>query len=102
MIYKADRNSPSRGQPMFPEVIPLQTREFSCFFEPSTGFFAACRIVRGRSDPAIYAAVRDKNWDTVEAELEIERLEREEGFLPSLVHRPSRCGAGFIFLERHN
>ena len=62
----------------FPEVIPLQTREFSCFFEPSTGFLRRVESSGVEVIRAIYAAVRDKNWDTVGAELEIERLEREE------------------------
>ena len=58
------------------EIIPLQTRKFSCFFQTSTGFLrriwsSGVEVIR-----AIYGTVRDKNWDTIEPRLQIERLEQ--------------------------
>jgi hypothetical protein len=57
------------------ELIPLQTRTFSCFFEPSTGFLRRVKSGGVEIIRAIYGAVRDKNWDTVEPQLSVERLE---------------------------
>ena len=54
----------------YPEQIPLQTRKFSCFFEPSTGFLRRVKSSGVEVIRSIYGAVRDKNWDTVEPRLE--------------------------------
>ena len=58
------------------EIIPLQTRKFSCFFQTRTGFLR--RVVSSGVEVirAIYGTVRDKNWDTIEPRLEIERIEQ--------------------------
>ena len=59
-----------------PEIIPLQTRKFSCFFQTSTGFLRRVRSSGAEVIRAIYGTVRDQNWDTVEPRLEIERIEQ--------------------------
>ena len=59
-----------------PENILLQTRKFSCFFQTSTGFLRRVRSSGVEVIRAIYGTVRDKNWDTVEPRLEIERIEQ--------------------------
>ena len=58
------------------EIISLQTRKFSCFFQTSTGFLRRVRSSGVEVIRAIYGTVRDKNWDTVEPRLEIERVEQ--------------------------
>ena len=58
------------------EIIPLQTRKFSCFFQTSTGFLRRVKSSGVEVIRAIYGTVRDKNWDTVEPRLEIERVEQ--------------------------
>ena len=57
-------------------MIPLQTRKYSCFFQTSTGFLRRVKSSGVEVIRAIYGAVRDKNWDTVEPRLEIERIEQ--------------------------
>lgn len=59
-------------------MIPLQTRTFSCFFEVGTGFLRRVKSSEVEVIRTIYGAVRDKNWDTVEAQLRIEHLERND------------------------
>ena len=59
----------------FPDVIPLRTRKFSCFFETGTGFLRRVKSSGAEVIRTIYGAVRDKNWDTVKPHLEIERME---------------------------
>jgi D-apionolactonase len=59
-----------------PEIIPLQTRKFSCFFQTSTGFLRRVKSSGVEVIRAIYGTVRDKNWDTIEPRLEIERIEQ--------------------------
>jgi D-apionolactonase len=58
------------------EIIPLQTRKFSCFFQTSTGFLRRIESSEVEVIRAIYGTVRDKNWDTIEPRLQIERLEQ--------------------------
>ena len=58
------------------EIIPLQTRKFSCFFQTSTGFLRRVKSSGVEVIRAIYGTVRDKNWDTIEPRLEIERIEQ--------------------------
>jgi D-apionolactonase len=58
------------------EIIPLQTRKFSCFFQTSTGFLRRVKSSGVEVIRAIYGTVRDKNWDTVEPRLEVERVEQ--------------------------
>ena len=64
----------------FPDVIPLETRKFSCFFEVSTGFLRGVKASGVEVTRTIYGAVRDKNWDTVAAQLRIEQLVRRSDF----------------------
>jgi D-apionolactonase len=59
-------------------IIPLQTRKFSCFFQTSTGFLRRVKSSGVEVIRAIYGAVRDKNWDTVEPVLDVERVEQGE------------------------
>ena len=58
------------------EIILLQTRKFSCFFQTSTGFLRRVKSSGVEVIRAIYGTVRDRNWDTVEPRLEIERTEQ--------------------------
>jgi D-apionolactonase len=58
------------------EIILLQTRKLSCFFQTSTGFLRRVKSSGVEVIRAIYGTVRDKNWDTVEPRLEIERIEQ--------------------------
>ena len=58
------------------EIIPLQTRTFSCFYQTSTGFLRRVKSSGVEVIRAIYGTVRDKNWDTIEPRLEIERIEQ--------------------------
>ncbi len=58
------------------EIIPLHTRKFSCFFQTSTGFLRHVKSSGVEVVRAIYGTVRDKDWDTVEPRLEIERVEQ--------------------------
>jgi hypothetical protein len=60
------------------EIIPLQTSKFSCFFQTSTGFLRRVKSGGAEVIRAIYGTVRDKNWDTIEPRLEIERIEQDE------------------------
>jgi hypothetical protein len=60
------------------EIIPLRTRNYSCFFQTSTGFLRRVKSTGVEVIRAIYGAVRDKNWDTVEPRLEIEEIEQGE------------------------
>jgi D-apionolactonase len=62
----------------FPKVIPLRTRKFSCLFEPDTGFLRRIKSSGVEVIRTIYGAVRDKNWDTVEPRLKIERVESDD------------------------
>ena len=63
-----------------PEVIPLQTRRFSAFFETRTGFLRRVHSSDAEVIRTIYGAVRDQNWDTIEGRLTIDRLERSDDF----------------------
>ena len=74
----------------YPEQIPLRTRKFSCFFEPSTGFLRRVKSSGVEVIRAIYGAVRDKNWDTVEPRLKIERVESRRRFVLPGVRCASR------------
>ncbi len=58
-------------------VIHLSTQEFTCRFETDTGFLR--RINRGNTEivRAIYAAVRDENWNTIQPQIEIRAIRAE-------------------------
>jgi D-apionolactonase len=60
------------------EIIALRTRKFSCLFQASTGFLRRVKSSEVEVIRAIYGTVRDKNWDTIEPRLEIERVEQGE------------------------
>ena len=56
----------------------LKTRDLSCFFEPQTGFLRqvmvdGCEVVR-----AIYGAVRDQNWNTIQPEIIVDGIETSQ------------------------
>jgi len=59
-------------------VLPLATDELVCIFETHTGFLR--KIVHGETEivRAIYAAVRDENWNTVEPGIEIRNVRVEQ------------------------
>ena len=58
------------------EIIPLRTRKFSCFFQASTGFLRRVKSSGVEVIRAIYGTVRDKNWDTIEPRLQVDRVEQ--------------------------
>jgi len=53
----------------------LATNQLSCEFETATGFLR--KVMHGEIEilRAIYGAVRDQNWNTVEPKLAIRRFE---------------------------
>jgi hypothetical protein len=59
-------------------VLHLATNELACIFETDTGFLR--KIARGETEivRAIYAAVRDENWNTVEPSIEVRNVHIEE------------------------
>jgi hypothetical protein len=59
-------------------VLHLATNELTCIFETDTGFLR--KIARGETEivRAIYAAVRDENWNTVEPSIEVLSVHIEE------------------------
>src|SRR5580704_1856226 len=59
-------------------VLHLATYEHDCIFETDTGFLR--KIVRGETEivRAVYAAVRDENWNTVEPSIEVRNVHVEE------------------------
>jgi hypothetical protein len=63
--------------PDFP-VLRLATNELACLFETDTGFLR--KIVRGETEivRAVYAAVRDENWNTVEPSIEVRNVHVEQ------------------------
>jgi D-apionolactonase len=72
-------------------VIHLATQEFSCLFETDTGFLRQIKRDRTEIVRAIYAAVRDENWNTIEPHLEIRSIRAEpDGFR---VDFEARCEA---------
>jgi hypothetical protein len=59
-------------------VLHLATNELACIFETDTGFLR--KIVHGETEivRAIYAAVRDENWNTVEPAIEVRNVHVEQ------------------------
>jgi D-apionolactonase len=59
-------------------VLHLATNELACIFETDTGFLR--KIARGETEivRAVYAAVRDENWITVEPRIEVRNVHVEE------------------------
>jgi D-apionolactonase len=59
-------------------VLDLATNELACIFETDTGFLR--KIVHGETEivRAIYAAVRDENWNTVEPDIEVRNVRFEQ------------------------
>jgi D-apionolactonase len=59
-------------------VLHLATNELACIFETDTGFLR--KIARGETEivRAVYAAVRDENWNTVEPSIEVRSVQVEE------------------------
>jgi hypothetical protein len=59
-------------------VLHFATNELACIFETDTGFLR--KIARGETEivRAIYAAVRDENWNTVEPSIEVRNVHVEE------------------------
>jgi len=60
--------------------IPLKTRMFTCSFDSDTGYLRRVKSAGAEVTRAIYGAVRDKNWATVEPRLNVERLEQTDDF----------------------
>jgi hypothetical protein len=56
----------------------LATNQLSCEFEVSTGFLR--KVMHGEIEilRAIYGAVRDQNWNTIEPKLAIRRFQTGE------------------------
>jgi len=59
------------------KVIPLQTKEIACFFETDTGFLRCIQSGGFEVVRAVYGAVRDHNWGTVQPQIDIEQLVME-------------------------
>jgi hypothetical protein len=59
-------------------VLHLATNALDCIFETDTGFLR--KIARGETEivRAIYAAVRDENWNTVEPSIEVRNVHLEQ------------------------
>src|SRR5271165_4065917 len=59
-------------------VLSLATNELACIFETDTGFLR--KIVHGETEivRAIYAAVRDEHWNTVEPDIEVRHVRVEQ------------------------
>jgi D-apionolactonase len=59
-------------------VLHLATSELTCIFETDTGFLR--KIARGETEivRAVYAAVRDENWNTIEPSIEVRSVHVEE------------------------
>jgi hypothetical protein len=59
-------------------VLHLATNELTCIFETDTGFLR--KIAYGETEivRAVYAAVRDENWNTVEPSIEVRSVHVEE------------------------
>ena len=59
-------------------VLHLATNELACIFETDTGFLR--KIVHGETEivRAIYAAVRDENWNTIEPDIEVRNVRVEQ------------------------
>jgi D-apionolactonase len=75
-------------------VLHLATDELDCLFETDTGFLR--KIRRGETEivRAIYAAVRDENWNTVEPSIDVRRVHvKLNGFR---VEFDARCQAADI------
>ena len=60
--------------------ILLQTRDFSCFFEPQTGFLRQVMADGSEVIRTIYGAVRDQNWNTVDPEILVRRIDTDDDF----------------------
>ena len=80
------------------ESIPLKTRAFTCFFETNTGYLRRVKSANAEVVRAIYGAVRDKNWNTVEPRLSVERLEHgEDGFWLEFTARCDQMPISFFW-----
>lgn len=61
--------------------ILLKTAQLSCFFEPHTGFLRQVMAGDREVIRAIYGAVRDQNWNTIQPKIVLRRIETgNEGF----------------------
>ena len=79
-------------------VFHLATNDLTCLFETDTGFLR--RIMRGQTEilRAIYAAVRDENWNTVEPHLEVQNIRSEDnGFRVDFEARCEAPGISFCW-----
>ena len=77
-----------------PGLFQLTTNELACVFETDTGFLR--KITCGETEivRAVYAAVRDENWNTVESRLEVRNVRTEQNSFQ--VDFEVRCEAGAI------
>ncbi|MBV9671483.1 MAG: hypothetical protein JO076_01485 [Verrucomicrobia bacterium] len=62
------------------DAIALSTRSIDCIFEPETGFLRYVRSGNCELLRAIYGAVRDQDWNTVEPQVTIRELKRREDY----------------------
>jgi D-apionolactonase len=56
----------------------LKTRDLSCFFEPQTGFLRQVMVDGCEAVRAIYGAVRDQNWNTIQPEIIVDGIEASQ------------------------
>src|SRR4051794_10285702 len=76
--------------------LELATDVYTCFFEPDTGFVRRIRHGQVEILRAIYAAMRDHNWDTVLPSIEVTSLRRDDnGFELRFTARCRQGGVAF-------
>jgi D-apionolactonase len=77
-------------------VVSLRTRSFSCLFEAETGYLRRVETATAEIVRAIYGAVRDQNWNTINPRLVIETLKHDEdSFLLEFTARCERVPISF-------
>jgi hypothetical protein len=78
--------------------ILLQTPELSCFFEPQTGFLRQVMVDGNEVIRAIYGAVRDQNWNTVQPEIVVGQMtSSDEHFHLEFQVKCSSAGIAFTW-----
>lgn len=79
--------------------ILLKTLELSCFFEPQTGFLRQVAVGDTEVIRAIYGAVRDPNWNTIQPEIIVNRIETGENHFR--LEFQAECSSGEIDFDWH-
>jgi D-apionolactonase len=72
----------------------LKTRDLSCFFEPHTGFLRQVMVDGYEVVRAIYGAVRDQNWNTIQPKIVVDGIETSDEHF--LLRFQVECSSGEI------